>query len=441
MWPKLPFQPDQASTIARSVDHLYFFLTGITLFFSALIFLTILYFAVKYRRRSEDERPPEIEGSLVLELSWTLIPALLTVVIFVWSSSLYFENSRPPLGSTEIFVVGKQWMWHLQHPEGRREINELHVPVGVPVKLTMTSEDVIHDFFIPAFRVKKDVLPGRYSSIWFEATEPGSYHFFCAQYCGAEHSGMIGWVYVMAPADYAQWLSGSAPGGETMEAAGAQLFEKFACGTCHVPDGSGRGPSLNGVYGKPVRLVNGQTVTADESYLRDCILTPSKRPLAGYPPLMPTFQGQLSEEQILQVIAYIKSLAFAAAPAPRAEAASAKPSQEAPQPAGAPSETAESPGAKLFIQFTCQTCHVAAGGGIGPSLVGVYGKPVRLTNGQTVPADEAYLRDCILTPTKRPLAGFPPMMPSFQGRLTDEQVSQLIDYIKSLSSSEGKPMQ
>ena len=310
MWPKIPFHPDQASTVAKGVDQLYFFLTGITLFFTAIIFLTILYFAIKYRRRSEDERPPAIEGSVILEIVWTVIPAFITVLIFYWSSSLYFENARPPLASTEIFVTGKQWMWHLQHPEGPREINELHVPVGIPVKLTMTSEDVIHDFYIPAFRVKKDVMPGTYTSIWFQATKTGTFHFFCAQYCGADHAGMIGWVYVMTPTDYTQWLSGGAAG-ESMVQAGSRLFTGLGCTTCHIDDGSGRGPSLQGIYGKPVHLDDGRTVTADETYIRACILTPFKARVAGFPPIMPTFQGQVSEEQVLQLAAYIKSLSAA----------------------------------------------------------------------------------------------------------------------------------
>jgi cytochrome c oxidase subunit 2 len=304
----IPLRPEQASTVAQGVDQLHFFLTGITLFFTAVIFTTIFYFAVKYRRRSRDEKPPRIEGSVPLELAWTLIPAALTVVTFLWGSSLYFRNARPPRASTEIFVVGKQWMWHLQHPEGPREINELHVPVGVPIQLTMTSEDVIHDFYIPAFRIKKDVLPGRYSSIWFEATKTGTYHFFCAQYCGAQHAGMIGTVYVMTPTGYAEWLSGGVRG-ETMEAAGARLFTQLGCHTCHAADGSGRGPSLVGLFGKPVRLVDGRTVTADAAYIRGCILTPFKQLVAGYPPLMPTFQGQVTEEQVLQLVAYIRSLA------------------------------------------------------------------------------------------------------------------------------------
>ncbi|HEV3254221.1 MAG TPA: cytochrome c oxidase subunit II [Candidatus Acidoferrales bacterium] len=302
-----PLHPAVASTIARGVDHLYFFLTALTLFFTILIFSFILYFMVKYRRRSDDEQPADVKTSMALEMTWTLIPTALCAVMFLWASSLYFENSRPPNASMEIFVIGKQWMWHLQHPEGPREINELHVPLGVPVKLTMTSEDVIHDFYIPAFRIKKDVLPGRYSSIWFEATQLGTFHLFCAQYCGAEHAAMIGWVYVMTPSDYAQWLSGGVKG-ESMAASGEKLFTQLGCVTCHVANNTGRCPSLVGLYNHTVALRDGRTLLADESYLRTAIVNPNSMPLPGYAPAMPSFQGQINEEQLLQLIAYIKSL-------------------------------------------------------------------------------------------------------------------------------------
>jgi cytochrome c oxidase subunit II len=304
MWQGFPLRPDQASTIARGVDHLYYFLTAIDLFFTVLIFLTIFYFAVKYRRRSGDQRASQISEYLPVEIIWTVIPLFLVVGMYLWGSSLYIRNSRPPTASTEVFVIGKQWMWHLQHPEGVREINELHVPVGRPIKLTMTSDDVIHDFFIPAFRVKKDVVPGRYSSIWFEATKTGRYHFFCAQYCGAYHSHMTGWVIVMDPVEYQHWLSGAVKG-ESMAASGAQLYQQFGCITCH---GTGKGPSFAGLYGKPVLLTSGQTVTADDDYLRESILDPSAKIVNGYPAIMPTFRGQITEEQLLQIIAYIKSL-------------------------------------------------------------------------------------------------------------------------------------
>ena len=305
MWSGFPLRPDQASTIAEGYDHLFYFETFIAIFFAVMIFSTILFFAIKYRRRSKDDRPPEIEGSLALELAWSLIPAGLLGIMFFWASALYFENSRPPTQALEVFVIGKQWMWHLQHAEGPREINELHVPVGRPVKLTMTSEDVIHDFFVPAFRVKHDVVPGQYYSIWFQATKVGKYHFFCAQYCGAHHASMIGWVYVMSEPDYEEWLTHAGPSGENMAQAGARLYQQLGCVTCH---GTGRAPAFNGLYGKPVLLTNGQTVIADDAYLRQHILTPSAQTVNGYPQIMPTFKGQVSEEGLLQLIAFIKSL-------------------------------------------------------------------------------------------------------------------------------------
>lgn len=299
-----PIRPDQASTIARGVNQLYYFLTAVDLFFTALIFLTIFYFAVKYRRGAKQAKVTQVEGSVPLEVLWTIIPLGICVITFLWGSSLYIRNSRPPEASTEIFVVGKQWMWKLQHPEGPMEINELHVPVGRPIKLTMTSEDVIHNFYVPAFRVQKDVLPGMYTSIWFQATKTGQYHFFCNQYCGTNHALMGGYVDVMSPDDYEQWLSGGLRG-ETMVSAGAKLYEQLACITCH---GTGKGPPFVDLFDKRVKLSDGTTVIADEAYIRESILYPSAKIVAGYQALMPTYKGQVTEEQILQLLAYIKSL-------------------------------------------------------------------------------------------------------------------------------------
>ncbi len=303
----IPLQPPAASTIAGGVDKLYYVLSGITAFFAVLIFSIIFYFMVKYRRRSDDEQAPPTHTSLVLELTWTIIPSIICAVLFVWASALYVRNARPPAASNEIFVIGKQWMWHIQHPEGPREIDELHVPVGVPVKLTMTSQDVIHDFYIPAFRVKKDVLPGRYTSIWFEATETGTFHLFCAQYCGTNHSQMIGWVYVMTPTDYAAWLAGGEQT-ESMAQQGERLFSQFGCGTCHVSGENERGPSLDGIYGKPEKLQSGETQVVDEALIRQAIVNPNSVRIPGYQAIMPTYQGQINEEQVLQLIAYVKSL-------------------------------------------------------------------------------------------------------------------------------------
>jgi len=302
-----PFQPPAASSIASNVDLLYYVLSGITAFFTVLIFSIIFVFMVKYRRKSPDESGTETHTPMALELTWTIIPSLICVVLFVWASALYVRNSRPPAASTEIFVIGKQWMWHLQHPEGPREINELHVPVGTPVKLTMISHDVIHDFYIPAFRVKKDVLPGRFSSLWFQPTEVGTYHLFCAQYCGTNHSEMIGWVYVMTPNDYATWLAGGEKT-ESMAQQGERLFSQFGCNGCHSPDSGSRGPSLAGLYGKPQKAASGATQIVDESLIRQAIVNPGSLHLPGYQAIMPTYQGQIDEEQLTQLVQYVKSL-------------------------------------------------------------------------------------------------------------------------------------
>ena len=307
LWAMIPLQPPAASSIADGVDKLYLVLTGITLFFTVLIFSIIFYFMVKYRRRSPDEKPGPTHTSMFLELSWTIIPSLICVVLFVWSARLYVRNARPPAASTEMFVIGKQWMWHIQHPEGPREINELHVPVGVPVKLTMTSQDVIHDFYVPAFRVKKDALPGRYTSLWFEANQTGTYHLFCAQYCGTNHAQMIGWVYVMTPPDYAAWLAAGEKI-ESMAQQGERLFTQLGCTSCHVAEGTGRAPSLVGIYGRPEKLANGETRIVDESLIHDAIILPNSVHLPNYQPIMPTFKGQVNEDQVNQLVAYVKSL-------------------------------------------------------------------------------------------------------------------------------------
>jgi len=289
------------------VDHLLYFLLAVAVFFSLLIFCAIFYFAIRYRRRSENELPGVVHGGMPFEILWTVIPFGLTMVMFTWGASIYFNESRPPDNALDIYVVAKQWMWKLEHLEGQSEINELHIPLGRAVRLTMTSEDVIHSFFVPAFRTKQDVVPGRYTTTWFTPTKAGKYHLFCAEYCGTNHSRMGGWVYVMEPRDYEAWLSGGTSGGSLAEN-GQKLFEELACANCHKPDGSGRCPSLTGLFGKTVQLVGGGTVKADEAYIRESILQPQAKIVAGYGPIMPTFQGLVTEEGVMQLIEYIKSL-------------------------------------------------------------------------------------------------------------------------------------
>jgi cytochrome c oxidase subunit II len=306
----VPFAPDQASSFASGVDSLYGFLWSLTIVIGFVLTLLILYFAIKYRRRDEDEIPRPVRASHRLEAVWIIVPFFVTMGIFAWGAGIYYRMYRPPEEAIDVYVVGKQWMWKFQHLDGHREINELHVPVGRKVKLTMTTEDVIHSFFVPAFRIKMDVVPGKYSTIWFEPTKAGRYHLFCAEYCGTSHSGMIGWIDVLEAPEYQAWLSGGAAGG-SLSASGEQLFQQLACNTCHKADGTGRGPSLQGVFGKPVQLSNGQRVEVDEPYVRESITNPKAKVVAGYDPIMPTFQGQVSEEQLVQLIAYIRSLSNA----------------------------------------------------------------------------------------------------------------------------------
>jgi cytochrome c oxidase subunit 2 len=299
--------PEQASAEAARVDALYYFLLSVSGFFTALICVLILYFVVRYRRGAKVNRH-NLGTNMTLEIVWTIIPLVLTMVMFGWGAQVYFDLRTPPEGCMEIHVVGKQWMWKIQHPDGRREINELHVPVGRPVRLQMISEDVIHSFFLPAMRVKMDVLPGRYTTMWFRPTKPGRYHLFCAEYCGTSHSRMTGELVVLEPADYAQWLR-NAPDGEPLETLGRELFEQFRCNTCHATDSqTSRCPPLVGIYNSQVTLADGSTVVADEAYLRESILQPASKVVAGYQGVMPTFQGQIGEQGILQIIEYLKTL-------------------------------------------------------------------------------------------------------------------------------------
>jgi cytochrome c oxidase subunit 2 len=306
MFSGFPLFPPQASTVAGRVDALYFFLVAVSTFFSMLIAGLLLVFVVRYRRRRPGELPPPIHGSVALELVWTVIPLIIALGTFVWGADVFVYERRVPPGAMEVFVVGKRWMWKTQHMTGQREINELHVPIGMPVKLTMTSEDVIHSFFIPAFRVKQDAVPGRYTTAWFEATAAGTYHLFCAEYCGTKHSQMIGSIHVMEPAAFQTWLAGGATGSPAQE--GEKLFQSLACITCHRADSLGRGPRLEGLFGRTVRLSTGETIVADAEYIRESILNPTAKVVDGYQPIMPTFQGLVTEEGVMQLIAYIQSL-------------------------------------------------------------------------------------------------------------------------------------
>jgi cytochrome c oxidase subunit II len=305
---EMPLYPEQASNFAGNVDSLMVYITGICLFFAVLITAAIIYFFFKYRRKDPGEVGVPIHGDMRLETLWIAVPLFLALTMFGWGAVVYVDYRRMPMDTLDIYVIGKQWMWKIQQPTGLREINELHVPVGRNIKLILASEDVIHDFSVPAFRVKMDAVPGHYNTMWFRPTKAGRYHFFCQQYCGTNHALMGGWVTVMEPMDYAAWLSGSSGAAANPVVDGEKLFVEKACTTCHLADGTGRAPSLNGVYGGKVLLADGSTVTADDAYIRESILNPNAKIVAGYQPLMPSFQGQLTEEQLIDLTEYIKSL-------------------------------------------------------------------------------------------------------------------------------------
>ncbi|HEV3261893.1 MAG TPA: cytochrome c oxidase subunit II [Gemmataceae bacterium] len=347
MFAQVPLFPEQASTIAGRVDGLFFFLIAVTGSVSVLVTVLIIFFAIKYRRRSAADRTPRILGSFRLEMFWTITPLFFFFVMFYWGASIYNEVSRPPDDAPEVYVVGKQWMWKIQHPDGQREINELHLPVGRPVKLILTSEDVIHDFFVPAFRTKVDVIPGRYVTTWFHPTRVGTYHLFCAQYCGTNHSGMVGSVVVMERQDYDDWLESTRAEG-SLALQGRKLFLKLQCDTCHSPGSHQRAPLLENLYGSTVHLEDGSTVTAGDAYIRESILYPEAKVVQGWRSIMPTFKGQLEdkgsdlteEEALIQLVAFIRTLGPGQTPVR---------TEDFPAPVGAPTRPKEKEPASMVV--------------------------------------------------------------------------------------------
>src|SRR5687767_14746262 len=328
MWPVSSLIPEQASTLAPRVDQLYWFIIAVTAFFGILVTVLVIAFAVKYRTDDPLKVGAPITGSIPLEIGWSIIPFVISIVIFAWAADVFIDIYRPPDQTLEIYSTGKRWMWKFQHLDGKSEINELHVPLGRPVKVTFTSEDVLHSLFFPQFRVKADAIPGRYSSVWFTATKVGTFEIYCAEYCGTRHSGMIGKVTVMEPSAYQAWLAGTTEG--PLSARGERLFADLACNTCHRSDGTGRGPSLDAKFGSEERLATGAVARVDESYVRESILNPQAKIVAGYQPLMPTFQGLVNEESVMALVEYVKSLQAS----PRAAGTAG----EAPAAGGPPQE-------------------------------------------------------------------------------------------------------
>ncbi|HEX5236614.1 MAG TPA: cytochrome c oxidase subunit II [Silvibacterium sp.] len=301
-----PLFPPEASSVAPYADAFFFFLLLISIFGTSVVMLMVISFSIRYRKEKNPEAT-QIEGSTLLEATWTIIPLALFMICFVWGALLYFRIYNPPTNAMNIYIVGKQWMWKAEHAGGQHEIDSLHVPVGRPVQLTMISQDVFHSFSIPAFRVKREVIPGRYTTVWFTATKAGTYHLFCTQYCGTLHSQMIGQVTAMSPDDYEAWLAGSTSG-TSLAQNGERLFASLGCNACHSGNASAHAPNLAQAYGTDVQLANGSKAMVDDAFLRDSILNPTMHVMSGYAPIMPTYQGQVSEEGLIDLVEYIKSL-------------------------------------------------------------------------------------------------------------------------------------
>lgn len=326
----IPIFPEQASSFAKDVDALYFFILATCAFFAIGVSVAVVWLGIKYHKTHAGQIGARIEGNLPLELLWSVIPTIIAMFMFGWGASVYYHLRRPPDEALHVYAVGKQWMWKFQHLEGQREINELHLPANRPVKVTISSEDVIHSLYFPSFRTKYDAIPGRYTELWFEPQKPGTYHIFCAEYCGTNHSGMIGSVIVMEPTEYQAWLQGGGLEG-TLAQRGAKLFNDLGCSSCHLDTGQGRGPALKDIVGTTVEFQDGSSAVVDEAYLRESILMSQAKIVKGFQPLMPTFQGLVSEENLVALIEHVKSLS------PKATTA-AVPTQ--PQPA---SQTGGSP--------------------------------------------------------------------------------------------------
>jgi cytochrome c oxidase subunit 2 len=298
--------PQSASTAAGRYDTLFLVQMLLIGFVAFAVALLIVYFSIRYRRNSLADRSHAPTTGRGIEIAWTLIPLLLFIATFAWAAWDYTQLYREPPNAMPVFVVAKQWMWKLEHANGKREIDELHVPLGQPVRLVMTSQDVIHSFFVPAFRIKQDVVPGRYTTIWFTPTQTGEFHLFCAEYCGTDHAGMHGRIVVMQPSEFTAWLqAGNTQSG--MAARGFELYRRYGCSGCHEAQSSVHAPDLHGLLGRTVHLSDGRTLVADEAYIRDSVLLPRKDVVAGYAPIMPSFAGQIGEEDLLAIIEYIRS--------------------------------------------------------------------------------------------------------------------------------------
>lgn len=422
------YLPERASDFAHEVDWVNNIITDISVFFTVAIVGAMIYFAVKYRKKGAvDHETPQILGSHTLEVLWTVVPTLICIYIAYWGTAIYNKMVDVPKGAHEINVWGEQWLWRFEYANGKKTVNEFYTPVDEPVRLIINSKDVLHSFFIPSMRVKKDAVPGQYTSLWFRPIKTGTYQAYCTEYCGTQHSAMLAKVHVVSKEEYSRWLNDRSAEEKLARMSPAELGEKLfnenGCTQCHSIDGSRKvGPSMLNLFGKEEELVGGKKVKVDEAYLQKAILNPNAEVVLGYAPVMPPFEEKLTSEQVGQLIAYIKTVKGEAAVVPAAASAEdlAKLS---------PADR----GKKLYEQKACVGCHSLDGSKVvGPSFKGLYGRSGKLQNGATYTADDAYIKSSILAPASQVVEGYPPAMPAYEGQLNDDEIASIIEFIKTL---------
>lgn len=422
--------PEQASTIAPDVDFLNILVTDLSIFFTVAIVGTMLYFAWKYRRRNGvDHETPRIEGSHALEFIWTIVPTLVCIYLGWAGIKLYYDMIHVPENAMVVNVTGWKWAWEFQYENGRKsggEGAELVVPVNQPIKLVMTSRDVLHSFFIPAMRVKQDVVPGQYSYVSFTPVKTGTYDIFCTEYCGTRHSYMLAKVKVVSADEFEGWVNSDPSAGMPPAEVGKQLFGSLGCNACHsLADGVRMvGPSFYKLYGKEGKFSDGTSYKADENYIKESILNPNKHVVESFPSnVMPSFDGRLDDGQITALIAFIKG---------QDGSASAAPKIQIPDDSATSANPADR-GSKLYQTKACVGCHSLDGSKlVGPSFKGVYGREGQMQDGSKVKADDAYIKESILNPTAKVVKDYPPAMPSYQGQLSDQEIADLIEYLKTV---------
>jgi len=423
---------EAASRTTGQVDALFLFITVVSLFFFLLVEGLLIYFAIKYRRKkgAGAAETPDIRSHLLLETVWVLIPSLVVVAFFYYGYRVFRDIRAPAPGATDIHVTARQFLFEFRYPDGRSSINEVTVPAGKPVKLILSSDDVIHSFFVPAYRIKQDMVPGRYTTLYLHPDKAGTYEILCAEYCGVGHSVMRARLVVMKPGEYAQWRKGEkVAAAGTLAEQGKELVEKSGCLGCHAVEGKEKvGPNFGKPFGRKVLLADGTSGTADEEYMRESIVDPGAKVVNGYPNVMPTFKVTLSPGDVTAIIAYLASLSGGGR-----EEKGGKEKREGAHANKEGEAEAVRKGKTLAETYGCLGCHSADGSvRVGPSLKGLFGRQVELEGGGKVTADEAYLRESVYRPQAKIVKGFPAIMPVFQGKIPEEDLSAIIVYIKTL---------